>query len=97
MSLLEISSMLLEYSRSTNWIFPGCYWNTPETYVNLHSLPIAHTANYIVTDYDPIGEDYAIFGVNGDVNTRDGGDITKGNKFHIDGSMNTMGDLTFGK
>ena len=33
LSLLEISSKLLKYTRLTEWICPAYYWNTPETYL----------------------------------------------------------------
>ena len=33
LSLLEISSKLLEYSRLTDWIFPAYYLDTPKTYL----------------------------------------------------------------
>ena len=38
LSLLEISSRLLEYSRLTDWYFPAYYWDTPETYLTLPIL-----------------------------------------------------------
>ena len=40
LSLLEISSKLLEYSRLTDWIFPAYYLDTPKTYL---IPPVWHT------------------------------------------------------